>query len=208
MKNFIIIALLIILFSACQCKKNVNSKIQELEHTDYASNKTLSDTLFFKNDTILKFDSNSDGYGIFRWGVVNQFENVSKDTLHLDLIDKDLIKSKNSFVFSDGCGSACNFSLIMPIEKNKREFMTMYPLIKDEKTGYLIAKGDDDEVLLLIIDLNNSKIRKVYDKFDKTKIPPSLSIDTIYIDKSKLMVKWYKNDSELDFKEIDLNRKN
>ncbi|MNQ28456.1 hypothetical protein D3C85_417490 [compost metagenome] len=95
----------------------------------------------------------------------------------------------------------------MPIEKNKHEIMLMYPLINDQKNGYLIAKGDEDDVLLLIIDLYNSKIRKVYDKFDKTKIPPSLSIDTIYIDNSKLMVKWYKNDFGLGFKEIDLRRK-
>ena len=206
MKKIIAITLLIIQFSACQCKKNVDSEMQRLQHTDNVSNKTLRDTLFFKNDTILKFDSNSDGFGSFRWGVVNQFENVSKDTLHLDLIDKDLIKSKNSFVFSDDCGSACNFSLIMPIEKSKHEFMIMYPLIKDEKMGYLIAKGDKDKVLLSIVDLKNSKVKKVYDKFDKTKIPPSLSIDTVYIDKSKLMVKWYKNDSELGFKEIELRR--
>lgn len=207
MRNFIAITFLTFLFSACQCNKNVNSKTQRTVNTNYLSNQISTDTLFFKNDTILKFDGNADGYGIFRWGVVNQFENTSKDTLHFDKIDKDLIKSKNSFVFSDDCGSACNFSLIMPIEKNKHEIMAMYPLITDQKTGYLIAKGDDDKVLLLIIDLYNSKISKIYDKFDKTKIPPSLAIDTIYMNKSKLIIKWYKNNSEFGFKEIDLSKK-
>jgi len=207
MKNYAIISLISIMLFACQKHKETTSKELKAEVIDSSLNKELSEILYSKNDTILKFVSNQEGFGAFHWGVNNQFNNISKDSLHLDSIDRDIIKIKNSFVYTNSCGSACTYSLIMPITKNKKEMTAMYPLIKDENLGYLVAKGDKEGILLSVIDLTDSEVEEINGEFDKTKIPPSLVIDTIYIDNSKLSFKWYETDSKLSFREVGLNRK-
>ena len=206
MKNYIAIISVLIMFCSCQNTKKNDSKPQELEKKIYVSKEISSDTIFLKNDTILKFNSKSNGYGVFHWGVVNEFESSSKDSLYLDSVDRDLVKIKNSFILTNSCGTACTYSLIMPINKGKEEMTVMYPLIKDKDSGYLVAKGDDKEVLLSIIDLTNSKVSNVNEEFDRTKIPPSLAIDTVYINNSKLSFKWYDKNSKLNFRNIDLSR--
>ncbi len=194
------------MFCACRDKKKNETKFSEIEKIVDVSKEISIDTIFFKNDTILKFNSNSDGYGVFHWGIINQFDSSNKDSLYLDFIDRDIIKIKNSFIYTSSCGSACSYSLIMPIVKNKKGITAMYPLVKNIKSGYLVAKGNEEGVLLSIIDLNNLKIKNVNEEFDETKIPPSLAIDTVYINNSKLSFKWYDKNSKLNFRDIDLSR--
>lgn len=206
MKNYIIIFFTSLIFFACQNNKETKSEVLKIEKKSSSFKEEISDVLYSKNDTILKFVSNSNGYGVFHWGIDNKFNNIGKDSLRLDNIDRDIVKIKNSFIYTNSCGSACTYSSIMSIKKSNKAMTVMYPLIKDEDLGYLVAKGDDQKVLLSIIDLTNSEINNIKGEFDRTKIPPSLAIDTVYINNSKLSFKWYDKNSKLNFRDIDLRR--
>lgn len=100
MKKIIVFASVFLMFFACGKHKKADSKIPKSEKKESLIKERLTTVIYSKNDTILKFDGDSRGYGVFKWGVVGKFENISKDSIQLDLLEKDIIKSKNSLVMS------------------------------------------------------------------------------------------------------------
>ncbi|CAM1371586.1 hypothetical protein TPENAI_61151 [Tenacibaculum litopenaei] len=203
MRNHTLITILVLSFLSCKPKNSINSSKEE----GTVKNSGEVEVLYENNDTILKFVSNKKGYGIFHWGIVDKFMNHSKDSLYLDVIDRDITKIGNSFVYTKACGTACKFSLVLPVAKEKQGVVLMYPLIKDQKSGFLIAKGDEDNVLVSIMDLKTFKVRKIEKAFDLKKVPPSLAIDTLWINHLKLSVKWIDKEGKLDFGEFELTQK-
>lgn len=165
------------------------------------------DIIFHENDTIIRFHNIEKSYGVFKWGVEGKFENTSNDTLYFDKTKLSKIKKvDNYFIFTDGCGTACDFALVSKFYPGNKGRMLMYPLLIEFKKGLIIFKGDKDGVLVSIYNLKTGKTKDIFEDYDKTIRPPKNVIEEIIInDKGHLMIDWYINDSERAKKEFALN---
>ncbi|WP_299125889.1 hypothetical protein [uncultured Tenacibaculum sp.] len=209
MKKIFLIILLIVVSISCKDKKK--SKIDE---TDKAEIKTQvkpevsvdKNIVFHRNDTIIKFYNIENSYGVFKWSVDGKFENQGKDTLSFDETKINKIrKIGDSFIYTDGCGSACDYILISKFISEDKGTTFLYPLLVDEKKELIIYKGDKENVLLSIYDLKTGEIKEVIEDFDKTIRPPKNVVEQVSInEKGNLVIEWVKPNSIKTKKEIVL----
>ena len=167
---------------------------------------TNKDVIFHKNDTVIKFQGIENTYGVFKWGVDGKFENQGKDTLSFDRTKINKIKKiGDSFIYTDGCGSACDYVLISKFTSGDKGGIFMYPLLIDEKKELVIYKGDKENVLLSIYDLRNDKVKEVTEDFDITIRPSRNVVEQVSINENgNLIIEWIKPNSVKAKKEIVL----
>lgn len=195
-KLITLITALVIIFS---CKKRNDEKRGE------SSNLQKPTTLYFKNDVVLKTSYLDNHLVVLNWGVKNQFMNQSKDTLSWVSDLKESVKRiGNYLIFSNSCGSGCNYSYLMKLEENDVARLIMYPVFINEQANVIVYKGEDEDVLLIIENLETGKKSILRDKYDLTKRPPVLAIDSVFIKGQNLIVRWYDESSKIRVKEIYL----
>ncbi|WP_299884298.1 hypothetical protein [uncultured Lacinutrix sp.] len=196
----------VFIYSLFSCKENS-------EYTTNTSKKILNTkpknhygTIFTRNDTLISFQKTEGAYGVFKWGVKGVFENISKDTLAYDKTKINKIrKIGDNFVFRDGCGSTCDFVLISKFTKGDSGTILMYPLLEDFDKNIIVYKGDKENVLVSIYNLQTGTVKEVIEDFDKTIRPPKNIVENISInEKGNLVLEWLGKNSEKTKKEIIL----
>lgn len=207
-KIFLIIVITVV---AISCKEK---KVSEIDETDKAGIKSQvkpevsvnKNIVFQRNDTIIEFHNIENNYGVFKWSVDGKFENQGKDTLSFDETKINKIrKIGDSFIYTDGCGSACDYILISKFISEDKGTTFLYPLLVDEKKELVIYRGDKENVLLSIYDLQTGTVKEVIEDFDKTIRPPKNVVENISInEKGNLVLEWLGNNSEKTKKEIVL----
>jgi hypothetical protein len=197
MKKSLYIILLVLLY-ACNEKitKPIETKIKK---------EIVYDTLFFRNDTLLRLCKINNTSGIFNWSVKNKFDNYSNDTIIFNNSYLNSVSKAGYFsTFKGSCGSACNFCFLIKFKKGDKGKVYLYPLLIDLKRKIIVTKNDD--VFLTINDLKNKKIININDDFDKTIRPPINVIDSISLKGNKLYVRWYYTKDKLTNKIFNISK--
>ncbi len=195
-------------FAVSSCKERKESKPNENENTPETetirSGKDI--IIFHQSDTIIRFHTIQNSYGVFKWGVDNQYENVSKDTFTFDETKLGKVeKVGDNFIFTNGCGTACNFAIVSKFHPGDGGTMIMYPLLIDSKNNIIVYNGDKDDVLVSIHNLKTGETTDIIEDFDKTIRPPKNVIESISINKNgNVVIEWLKSNSEKAKKEIVL----
>lgn len=148
----------------------------------------FTDTIVNEADKFLYFDNLTDSTYLLVWGGLN-YTNVSADTmpvlpngkLYLDWIDKDAICVRQ------GCGTACFFAYILPLQPLARETMYFYPIDYDIP-NHLVAYSPD---LYSTIIVENFLTQKRYPIAEPVKGPlGSFGLDSTSFQDKKLFIQW------------------
>jgi hypothetical protein len=182
-------------------ESNNNPKI--VHETVYSK----GDTIYSKNDTIVRFVKTNNNAGIFYWGIKNKFENKSKDTVAYNYFNREKLKKiENYSVFKDGCGSGCEYMFLMEFSKGKTGRKVMFPLLESFKSNIIVYKGESEDDLLVIENLNTGKQVHIKEDYNKNLRPQTLAIDTIYLkDVKTLFVSWQGSDSSKKSKSFKID---
>lgn len=198
--------MLVCLFFSCNKKdkiaKNQSSPIKIVQPAH-----STGDTIYSKNDTIIRFAKVNNSAGMIHWGVRGKFENTSKDTIPFNYFNKDKLKKIGDYyVFKDGCGSGCDYMFLMEFSKGKTGRKVMFPLLESFKSNVIVYKGEKEEDLLVMENLNTGKQIYVKEDYNRNLRPQSLAIDTLYFNKDKtLFVSWQGSDSSKKSKSFKID---
>ena len=199
MKAYLIcLPILTYLFFSCNVKDKSTPELKSIQKRKVEDKSHLTgDTIYSKNDTIITFTKVNGNVGKFHWGVRNKFENTSKDTIPFNYFNRNQLKKMGDYsVFKDGCGSGCDYMFVMEFSKGKAGRLLMYPLLEAFKSNIIVYKGDDENDLLVVENLNTGKQQHIKEDYNKNLRPQTLAIDTLYLkDNEILFVKWQGSDS-------------
>ena len=173
---------------SCSLAPKKNSELN-LIHTEVVVN----DTLFFRNDTIVIARPIAERTGvILKWGVTSRTLHTSKDTLPYSLFGfGKTYKKGNFFVVEDGCGTGCKYLYVASFLLEMKGELFLSPLLVDLEKGLIIYQGESVKELVTVKNVISGKTLKVKEKFDRTKRPLSLAIDTIFVENANLVLTWY-----------------
>jgi hypothetical protein len=194
-----------LVFFACQQtgKKREISKLPV--SNDSHKNFLLSDTLFYQNDTVVAFDKVDDGLGIiFRWGT-NKYINVGKDTLPYSSYGyTSLLKNDKYYAIQTGCGTACNYLYLMSFVAGNQGKLFMYPLLVNLDKDLVVFQNGESSVLAKVEQITTNQNFVINEKYDTTRRPYNLAIDTLFVENDTLILSWYLDKSKMVTKKFSL----
>lgn len=187
MKSYLIILSLAILLFSCNNSKNKTNPKKQISNTT----KNV-DTIINKNDTLVYIEKISTNASIFHWGINGKFNKISKDTIPFSYLNKDKIEFKDDYIYIiDGCGSGCEYIYIMSFKTDRKDFLRFYPLFFDTKKHIVVYKNEDENNLITVENILNNKTLNIVEDYNKHLRPPSIAIDSIYVENNnKIFVKW------------------
>lgn len=184
------------------CKNESKVKGNESLKTHKTS---ITDTIFFKNDTIIGIEKISNNGAVFHWGINDDFLISSNDTIPFSISDKSKLKFSEGYAYIEGgCGSGCNYIYLMSFNEIDKDFFRLYPLTMDLTNNIIVYKSENFETLLTTENLKTNVKEEFIEDYNRNNRPETFAVDSIALNNKKLFIRWYKENNDIDSRIIDL----
>lgn len=114
--------------------------------------------------------------------------------------------SENCILLSQGCGTSCTYYVILPMKRNMTEKVYYFALANDLKNNFVayMPSDNNDDIFVRVENYLTGQVMDIKETNVCQATSKSDCIDSVYFNKSSLVLKWQDNQQILREREIPI----